>query len=96
MPANKEIQALIKLIDDPDEVVYENVHNKIISIGSVIIPELEHCWENSNNTEVQQRLESIIHQSRICQVERTQPRFTCRCYACCKISLSKLRQLFYF
>jgi regulator of sirC expression with transglutaminase-like and TPR domain len=62
MPVNKEIQALIKLIDDPDEVVYENVHNKIISIGSVIIPELEHCWENSNNTEVQQRLESIIHQ----------------------------------
>lgn len=62
MPENKEIQALIKLIDDPDEDVYENVHNKIISIGSVIIPELEHCWENSNNAEVQQRLEAIIQQ----------------------------------
>ena len=62
MPLNNEIQALIKLIDDPDEVVYENVHNKIISIGSVIIPELEHCWENTNNIDVQQRLESIIHQ----------------------------------
>jgi regulator of sirC expression with transglutaminase-like and TPR domain len=62
MPINNEIKALIKLIDDPDEVVYENVHNKIISIGSVIIPELEHCWENTNNTDVQQKLEAIIHQ----------------------------------
>ena len=62
MAENKEIQALIKLIDDPDEFVYENVSNKIISLGSVIIPELEHCWESTINPDVQARIEILISQ----------------------------------
>ena len=62
MAENKEIEALIKLIDDPDEDVYENVSNRIISMGSVIIPELQHSWESTDNTEMQERLETLIHQ----------------------------------
>ncbi len=62
MQENKEIQALLKLIDDPDEVVHETVTNKIISFGKDIIPNLEHFWENTHNTELQEKIEILIHQ----------------------------------
>ena len=45
MKENKEISALLHLIDDPDEFVYNAVSDKIISFGKEIIPNLEHLWE---------------------------------------------------
>ena len=62
MQENKEIKALLKLIDDPDEVVYETVSNKIISLGKAIIPNLENYWESIVNTELQEKIELLIHQ----------------------------------
>ena len=60
MQENKEIQALLKLIDDPDEIVYETVSNKIISFGKDIIPNLESYGETIANTELQARIDSLI------------------------------------
>jgi regulator of sirC expression with transglutaminase-like and TPR domain len=40
-----EIQALITLIDDPDETIYSQVHDRIIELGDSIVPELERAWE---------------------------------------------------
>ena len=61
MKANKEISALLHLIDDPDEDVYNTVSNKIISFGKDIIPNLEHLWESTSNEEIQERIELLIH-----------------------------------
>ena len=61
MKDNKEIQALLMLIDDPDMDVYETVSNKIISFGKEIIPNLEHYWETAVNTELQEKIEMLIH-----------------------------------
>lgn len=60
MQENKEIQALLKLIDDPDEIVYETVSNKIISFGKDIIPNLENYGETIANTALQERIEALI------------------------------------
>ncbi len=58
----KEIEALLKLIDDPDEVVYNHVRERILSFGEDIIPQLENVWElNSFGHIYQQRIEDIIH-----------------------------------
>ena len=58
----KEIDALINLIDDPDEEIYAQVREKIVSYGEEIIPHLENIWElNSFGLEFQQRIEDIIH-----------------------------------
>lgn len=58
----KEIDALINLIDDPDEVVYTHVRERIVSYGETVIPQLENIWElNSFGLEFQQRIEDIIH-----------------------------------
>ncbi len=62
MQENKEIKALLKLIDDPDEVVYETVSNKIISFGKEIIPNLENYWNTIANVELQEKVELLIHQ----------------------------------
>ena len=60
MQENKEIQALLKLIDDPDEIVYETVSNKIISFGKDIIPNLENYSETFVNAALQDRIEYLI------------------------------------
>jgi Transglutaminase-like superfamily len=61
MEETKEIHALLHLIDDPDEEVYSSVSNRIISLGSSIIPNLEHLWENTPDEPVQERIEMLIH-----------------------------------
>ena len=61
MKENKEISALLHLIDDPDEDVYNTVSEKIVSFGKDIIPNLESLWENTSNEEIQERIELLIH-----------------------------------
>ena len=61
MIENKEISALLHLIDDPDEEVFNTVTEKIVSFGKIIIPNLEHLWENTVDEELQERIEAIIH-----------------------------------
>jgi regulator of sirC expression with transglutaminase-like and TPR domain len=58
---NKEISALLHLIDDPDEEVYNTVSEKIVSFGKAIIPNLEDLWETISNEETQERIELLIH-----------------------------------
>ncbi len=60
MQENKEIQALLRLIEDPDENVYESVSNKIISFGKDIIANLENYSETIVNPAQQQKIDSII------------------------------------
>lgn len=61
MQENKEIKALLHLIDDPDEDVYQTVSDKIVSFGKDIIPNLENLWETINNEDTQERIELLIH-----------------------------------
>ncbi len=58
---NKELDAIISLLEDPDESVYKNISEKLLSLGHEVIPDLEHAWETSFDPLIQQRLESIIH-----------------------------------
>lgn len=61
MEETKEISALFKLIDDPDEEIFGAVSSKIIHFGRTIIPNLEHLWENTESEQIQERIELIIH-----------------------------------
>ena len=55
-----EWSALIQLIDDPDEEIYQAVSQRIVEYGIPIVPQLEHLWENSEQSESQQRIDSLI------------------------------------
>jgi regulator of sirC expression with transglutaminase-like and TPR domain len=61
MEETKEISALFKLIDDPDEEVFGAVSTKIVDLGKTIIPNLEHLWETTPDEQIQERIELIIH-----------------------------------
>jgi len=57
-----EINALIKLLDDPDSNVYNAIRNKLTQFGSDVIPHLEKAWETSLDELFQTRIENIIQQ----------------------------------
>lgn len=58
-----QIDALISLIDDPDQHVYDQVKNQIVSLGESIIPRLEAYWEQDTFGNLfQVRIEDIIHE----------------------------------
>lgn len=58
---NKEIKALISLLEDEDEEVTKHVGAKVNDLGEAIIPFLEEAWEETLNPEFQAKLEDLIH-----------------------------------
>lgn len=61
METSKEITALLTLLDDPDQEVFEAVSDKIVDYGKPIIPNLEHLWETTPEEHTQERIELLIH-----------------------------------
>lgn len=60
--SDSELRALISLLDDPDDIIFDEIKNKLISYGGDVIPHLEDAWENSFDHLLQNRIEDIIHQ----------------------------------
>ncbi|WP_159523301.1 transglutaminase-like domain-containing protein [Sunxiuqinia indica] len=56
------LQALITLLDDPDEAVYEEVEQQLLCEDSKIVEQLEHIWETSLDELIQMRIENLIQQ----------------------------------
>jgi regulator of sirC expression with transglutaminase-like and TPR domain len=61
MQENREISALLHLIDDPDQEVFNTVAEKILHYGKEIIPNLENLWEHTPDESIQERIEQLIH-----------------------------------
>lgn len=62
----QSVQALIHLIDDPDDHVYEHVHDQLKSFGSGAIPFLEESWEYMTyGLLFQNRVENLIHEIQV-------------------------------
>ena len=58
---NKELKALVSLLEDEDLEIVNHVEGKIKSLGTYIIPYLEFEWESSFNPVVQKRIEELVH-----------------------------------
>ena len=56
-----EIDALVKLLDDPDEEVYQHVQERLLTYGIEVVSYLESAWEQSLNTVLQERIENLVH-----------------------------------
>lgn len=61
MNNERELNALIQLLDDNDQEIFKHVQDKLISLGTGIIPSLEEAWSNEINPTTHERLEEIIH-----------------------------------
>ncbi len=57
---NSELKALITLLDDPNDTVYESVQKRLNEIGTPIVPELKDAWVQSKDELFLERSSSII------------------------------------
>ena len=72
MLKKEEIKALVQLLDDDDQEVTKHVEDKIMSVGTSVIPFLEKEWESTFNPIIQNKIEDLVHEL---QFELLQERF---------------------
>lgn len=71
MKAPNEILALIRLMEDPDEGIYEHVRDQLLKYGPDAIPYLENSWENQDYGLIfQSRVENLIHEIQFEEVQK--------------------------
>ena len=56
-----QLDSIIKLLDDPDEIVYRALENELLLQGTHVVKSLEDAWESSANPLVSSRIEYITH-----------------------------------
>lgn len=56
-----EITSLVKLLDDPDQEIYNHVHQKLFSYGTEVITHLESAWESAFDPILQERIAGLVH-----------------------------------
>lgn len=63
MTFNKEIKALVELLDDPDKVIFDQIKNKLLDIGPNCIPQLERVrFEDNYGDLFKERAKELIHE----------------------------------
>jgi regulator of sirC expression with transglutaminase-like and TPR domain len=63
MLSDNLLHALIRLVEDPDEIVFSHVRDKLLNYGKDAIPFLEISWEEEDwGLLFQSRIETIIHE----------------------------------
>ena len=62
MMDERELGALVTLLEDEDKEILNHVEDKLLSMGTQVIPFLEKEWmKNSLNPDVRNKIEDIIH-----------------------------------
>ena len=56
-----EVKALISLLDDSDQEVFTYIEEKLISLGTHVIPMLEDAWSHAFDPILQHRIANIVH-----------------------------------
>jgi len=69
MKNSTEINALVKLLDDPDKEVYQHVEQRLLQHGAAAISFLESAWEESMDTLLQGRIEDLVHRIQFTSVK---------------------------
>lgn len=67
--SDSEIRSLISLLDDDDPEVSSIIQEKILSLGTDVIPFLEREWSLIDNIYHQQKVENVIHQIQFGQLQ---------------------------
>ena len=57
---NRELNALLRLLDDPDKKIISHVESKIMAYGREAVPVLQDCWENMVDPVVNEKIEKLI------------------------------------
>ena len=66
----KELKALLLLLEDPDNEVFKHVSESLLEKGENVIPELEKAWEKSLNEVLQERIEGLIQEIQFTSIQK--------------------------
>lgn len=58
----KQVNSLIRLLDDPDQEIFDHVHDKLLSYGSEAIEYLESAFEQAFDSILQERIANLVHE----------------------------------
>lgn len=72
---HKELEALISLLDDNDDMVFDTVVNRLIELGEDVVIPLEKRWEITLKPELQERIENVIKQIQFNVLKRKMDRW---------------------
>ncbi|MBE8715567.1 transglutaminase-like domain-containing protein [Sphingobacterium hungaricum] len=64
-----ELKAMISLLDDPDQEIFQEIEHNLITCGPEVIPLLEKHWEESFDVLLQTRIEDIIDKIQFDQIK---------------------------
>jgi regulator of sirC expression with transglutaminase-like and TPR domain len=65
METKSKISALIKLIEDPDERIFSQIRGEILSMGSIVIPDLENALVSAPNEDSIERISEILNEIQV-------------------------------
>lgn len=68
--SNRDVFAMISLLDDPDENVVSVVKEGLLKEGVKVIPILEEAWEGTVNSLFQSRIENVIQYIQFREVKK--------------------------
>ena len=68
--SHRELEALINLLDDPDNQVFDTVSDRLIELGEEVVIPLERRWEVTLKTELQEKIENVIKQIQFNTLQR--------------------------
>lgn len=66
----KEVESLIKLLDDPDTEISKHVEERLLSYGNDVVSYLEDAWSHSLDVILQERIENLVHKIQFSNVKR--------------------------
>ena len=67
---DRELEALISLLEDPDSLVFDNVSNRLIEMGEEVVSPLEKRWDLTLKPDLQERIENIIRKIQLNSLKR--------------------------
>lgn len=59
-PQRRELEALINLLEDPDDQVFSSVTGRLVELGDKVISPLERRWELTLKPDLQHKIENVI------------------------------------
>ncbi len=60
--SHRELEALMSLLEDPDNQIFDTVSDRLIELGEEVVIPLERRWEATLKPELQEKIENVIKQ----------------------------------
>lgn len=67
-PSPSEIEALVRLLDDPDEEVHEQVHSRLDALGRNALPMLRRLRDEADGL-TRDRIDDVVHRLHVSDVQ---------------------------